>query len=335
MKSSTIINSHQKIPINIIGSTSLLFNLGNIKTLRVDHGITGILSGTLSTAPQQNILLGVPLRLSIYEVLYLLDVGSCCLVSGPPSNIKKLTDGQSNYDKLILLQMEQFEKEICEQVSKRRHEFEMKARISGKPMNDFIKSVWQEPVFIETHNDETSINIVNTTATAGDKEVNSNDFESVLVETQHFDSSEQKQILSQLLAQHPDSLIHILRNYQIFKYLKSLNQFVLPGMRFGGLFLSYPGDPLRYHAHHIVVSKDYEDDDIGLHEIANGGRLATGVKKMFVVCGVKHDGIKRNLKTSDLNSMICCDVEDKDKDKEKAKEEEDVVCFSFEWSGFG
>ncbi|GMF05588.1 unnamed protein product [Ambrosiozyma monospora] len=219
----------------------------------------------------------------------------------------------------------------------RRHEFEMKAKVSGKSMSDSKKSIWQELVFIETRNDETSTNVdmVNSILTAdGDKEDNFKEFESMSVETQQIDLSEQKQLLSQLLAQHPDSLTHISRNYQIFKYLKSLNQFVLPGMRFGGLFLSYPGDPLRYHAHHIVVSKDYEHDDIGLQEIANGGRLATGVKKMFVVCGVKHDGTKQDLKTGDFNRMICDDVEDKDNDKEKEKEEE-VVCFSFEWSGFG
>ncbi|CDK26735.1 unnamed protein product [Kuraishia capsulata CBS 1993] len=95
--------------------------------------------------------------------------------------------------------------------------------------------------------------------------------------------------------------------YQTFKFFKSFQNgsryAVLPGMRFGGKYLVYNGDPLRYHAQFIVQPLDYKKDDIGMINIVNNGRLSTGVKKLWVVAGEKEDG--------------------------------STECFSVEWAGFG
>lgn len=91
-------------------------------------------------------------------------------------------------------------------------------------------------------------------------------------------------------------------------------------MRFGGSFVAYPGDPLRYHAHQVVDTRAYATEDVDLFALCNRARLATGVRKVWVVGGDPEE------------------VEGED----EADEEEDIyswsegemVCFSVEWAGF-
>ncbi|KAH3672997.1 hypothetical protein WICMUC_003950 [Wickerhamomyces mucosus] len=106
--------------------------------------------------------------------------------------------------------------------------------------------------------------------------------------------------------------------YSIFQYLKSLDYFLLPGLRFGGRFIAYPGDPLRFHSHLIVNDFKY-NENIDLIKLVRGGRLATGVKKAWLVASVIE---------GDEEKCV-----DKQKDDEIAGEE--IACFSVEWAGFG
>ncbi|KAL7419586.1 tRNA-splicing endonuclease subunit [Cryptotrichosporon argae] len=76
------------------------------------------------------------------------------------------------------------------------------------------------------------------------------------------------------------------------------------GPRFGGEYLVYPGDYLRYHAHftsQVVV----DDEPVRPAEIVAWGRLGTGTKKAGLVC--------------------CVDTTD----------ERDVEFYSLEWANFG
>ncbi|KAI3405722.2 SEN34 [Candida oxycetoniae] len=50
----------------------LLFNLDDIKKLRNNYHILGLLIGTLPQFPQQNLFLSVPLKLNVWETLWLL-----------------------------------------------------------------------------------------------------------------------------------------------------------------------------------------------------------------------------------------------------------------------
>lgn len=58
----------------------LVFNLDDIKQLRNKYHILGILIGTLQQYPQQNIFLSVPLKLNIYEVLWLVQYRYAILI---------------------------------------------------------------------------------------------------------------------------------------------------------------------------------------------------------------------------------------------------------------
>lgn len=96
-----------------------------------------------------------------------------------------------------------------------------------------------------------------------------------------------------------------------FCHLIRSGYWLLPGLRFGGDFLAYPGDPLKYHSHHIVSTKGY-DEDI-LLDVVNRGRLSTGVKKTWLV--ISSPGVSATDKPEDSVEMPVC-------------------TFSVEWAGF-
>jgi len=60
------------------------------------------------------------------------------------------------------------------------------------------------------------------------------------------------------------------------------------GPRFGGEYLIYPGDYLRYHAH-FTSQVVREDEYIKPMEIVAWGRLGTGTKKAGLICCVKNE----------------------------------------------
>lgn len=101
----------------------------------------------------------------------------------------------------------------------------------------------------------------------------------------------------------------------VFAALQSLSYRVGLGPRFGGEWLIYPGDYLRYHAHftsQVIV----RDEPIKPTEIVAWGRLGTGTKKAGLICcwddGKRQDG----------------------QDNQEGKEE-DVEFYSLEWANFG
>ena len=63
---------------------------------------------------------------------------------------------------------------------------------------------------------------------------------------------------------------------------------VTPGVKFGGDFLVYPGDPHRYHSHFVAVVVGWSQSVVPL-DIVSFGRLGTVVKKALVLCSVGPD----------------------------------------------
>lgn len=70
--------------------------------------------------------------------------------------------------------------------------------------------------------------------------------------------------------------------YNIFRYLVQRGFFIMPGLRFGCQFMAYPGDLMRYHSHYNVIGFGW-NEPFNVLDIVNGGRLATSVKKCWVV----------------------------------------------------
>ncbi|ODV76615.1 tRNA-intron endonuclease catalytic domain-like protein, partial [Suhomyces tanzawaensis NRRL Y-17324] len=217
----------------------LVFNVNDIRTLR-EHGVLGVLIGTLAQYPQQNFYLSVPLRLQIWEVLWLLDRGLARLVD--------------------YVKYRQFLKDTLSQ--------------------DALSQDALSPQNTPSHDTLSSTNSLSPF------EVSSHDYLNRLPVTPAFVS-----------------------NYLSFKFLKEMGYFISPGLKFGGDLVIYPGDPLKFHSYSIV-----KFGHINVNDLVVGGRLATGVKKNYVIMD---------------------DMEQPEATESEIFSEPKKLAFSVEWAGFG
>ncbi|PIL30499.1 hypothetical protein GSI_07199 [Ganoderma sinense ZZ0214-1] len=91
---------------------------------------------------------------------------------------------------------------------------------------------------------------------------------------------------------------------RIFRDLWDKGNFMGGGIKFGGDFLVYPGDPLRYHSHFVATVIESPKAPLTPMEIVAHGRLGTATKKSHLFC-------------------------------EWDKDTQQVTYFSVEWAGFG
>jgi tRNA-splicing endonuclease subunit Sen34 len=68
------------------------------------------------------------------------------------------------------------------------------------------------------------------------------------------------------------------------RHLQLNGYYMTPGLRFGARYSVYPGDPLRFHAHYMANQYGWEEE-IPILDVVEGGRLATAVKKAFLIGG--------------------------------------------------
>ena len=112
------------------------------------------------------------------------------------------------------------------------------------------------------------------------------------------------------------------------------------GPRFGGEYLIYPGDYLRYHAH-FTSQVIQHDEFIKPMEIVAWGRLGTGTKKAGLICCVTSESTRSELdgpeKKERSESGDRKRDSEKDVDHEQVNEEEKggVEFYSLEWANFG
>ncbi|KAI8352828.1 tRNA-splicing endonuclease subunit Sen34-like protein [Choanephora cucurbitarum] len=71
----------------------------------------------------------------------------------------------------------------------------------------------------------------------------------------------------------------------VFEYFWSKGFYLTSGIKFGGDFLLYPDDPMCVHSEYIVQTMEH-DEELTPLELVGMGRLATNVKKTFVLASV-------------------------------------------------
>nr|CAG4649771.1 EOG090X0G6M [Scapholeberis mucronata] len=99
----------------------------------------------------------------------------------------------------------------------------------------------------------------------------------------HWECQEEEILLFQLDKVQP------LRT-QVFVDLWKKGYFITAGEKFGGDFLVYPGDPLKFHSHYIAVCVE-EHQAFMPRFLIQKGRLGTSVKKTVLLCSVGEDGV--------------------------------------------
>lgn len=309
------------IPISYISGRYLLFSIDAVTYLRREHNICGVLIGTLPQIPQQNVFLGLPLELMPEEARLLVDKGVACIVDEAKAQdgMKTLLEedrrkylreleSQGQHASRIFsdrkgLQREEALKKLDEKAKAKARKAAADNDTSASPATPTAAkdgSPSAMDLFREESNPRPSSRTSSSTASG------TQPLMGITPATSYPPLPAPASSPHQLLSKPGVPL-----SYPLFAHLHSQGYFLSPGLRFGCQYVAYPGDPLRFHSHFLVVSAEW-DQNIDLMDIINGGRLGTGVKKGFLLGGPQKA---------------------RDEVDSEAERVESVRTFSIEWAG--
>ncbi|RAK93867.1 tRNA-splicing endonuclease subunit Sen34 [Aspergillus costaricaensis CBS 115574] len=308
------------IPISYIGGSYFLFSIDAVTYVRREHHICGVLSGTLPQIPQQNVFLGLPLKLMPEEARLLVEKGVACIVDEvkvqkdgmralmEEDRKKYLRELESQGQHAMRLQHDRKEQQREKALKKIEEKKAAKAKKSAEkqqqeeqpdPVNNEAAAAREPVVDLFAHDQQSSRRSSSATAAAAP-------FGTAMGVTP---ATSYPPLPYEWSAEQKLPLPDVPSSYPLFAHLHSEGYYLSPGLRFGCQYLAYPGDPLRFHSHFLSVSAEW-DEELDLMSIVAGGRLGTGVKKGFMI-----GGAEKKLEGSDAGSPSS------------------VRTFSIEWGG--
>lgn len=286
----------RRVRICRIAGRHLIFDVADVDYLRRNHNISSVFVGTMPQNPTQSIFMGLPIELYAEEAKLLVDRGVGYVVDDTAAHLSRLSnrDGSARTTYVQALRKQRLEVRslIAEETARKAAESEVlerqargrRGRRSSReqsgdaaepvpvsssliepPDNDILPSVPLEPAAgapvrpTEDPNGPPAVTVMLTPTTSADLVDGGADVV-------------------------PVREIEVPRSYPLYAHLNSLGYYMTPGLRFGGDYSVYPGDPFRFHAHFLATSLAWEEE-ISVLDLIAGGRLGTGVKKSFLIGG--------------------------------------------------
>uniref|UniRef100_A0A2R9BM63 tRNA-splicing endonuclease subunit Sen34 n=1 Tax=Pan paniscus TaxID=9597 RepID=A0A2R9BM63_PANPA len=296
--------------VEVANGRSLVWGAEAVQALRERLGVGGRTVGALPRGPRQNSRLGLPLLLMPEEARLLAEIGAVTLVSAPRPDSRHHSLALTSFKRQ---QEESFQEQsalAAEARETRRQELlekitEGQAAKKQKLEQASGASSSQEAGSSQAaKEDETSDG-----QASGEQEEAGPSF-SQAGPSNGVAPLPRSALLVQLATARPRPVkarpldwrvqskdwphagrpAHELR-YSIYRDLWERGFFLSAAGKFGGDFLVYPGDPLRFHAHYIAQCWAPEDT-IPLQDLVAAGRLGTSVRKTLLLCSPQPDGFK-------------------------------------------
>ncbi|KAI0350083.1 tRNA-intron endonuclease catalytic domain-like protein [Trametes cingulata] len=312
-------DNDRKIQLRVSNQKAYVWDVDDIATLRAKHHVCGVLTGTLPHLSQQNVFLGVPLVLLPEEVVLLVEKHLAVLIDDPSAHQSPSADALERWNaerdasarrQIAAAEAERASEKAAklstsEEAIRKRKEREAKraaaarakALAEGVPVEDLpaavTTSIADERPSTPSRPAAPTFNV---TIPASSSEVDWYTPEPHAYST--LDSARAAGVWS-----YP-STPYERAKCRVFQDLWEKGNFMGGGIKFGGDFLVYPGDPLRYHSHFVATVIESPKAPLMPMEIVAHGRLGTATKKSHLFC-------------------------------EWDEEKQEVAYFSVEWAGFG
>ncbi|KAJ5250452.1 hypothetical protein N7489_000862 [Penicillium chrysogenum] len=284
------------IPISYVSGRYLLFSIDAVTYLRREHHICGVLIGTLPQIPQQNVFLGLPLELMPEEARLLVDKGVACIVDEAKAHdgmntlleedrrryIRDLESQGLHVSRIQSDRKERNREQTLKKLEEKKANAKAKATASAAAAQ--TPTVPEEATSTPSPKNAAIVDLFNA-------EDRSSSPSTALASTPPQGAVAITPATSYPPLSTPPPSSHLSApavppSYPLFAHLHSKGYFLSPGLRFGCQYMAYPGDPLRFHSHFLVVSYDW-DQNIDIMDLVVGGRLGTGVKKGFLIGGAQ------------------------------------------------
>jgi tRNA-splicing endonuclease subunit Sen34 len=280
----------EPIPISVVSGRYLLFDINVVTYLRRTHNICGILIGGIPQVPQQNVFLGLPLELIPEEVKLLVEKEVAYIVDDNAWHKERFNtlqgeDRRKYLDSLRSRGLQAHKESVAAAKQRTKAALAKQAvmRAHSKSASKDVSTEDERSITPESAN--TSFEEENslfgpdrpTSPSPSQPQSETGALKPYPVTpTTTYSSS----LLPENPSQQPDPPVP--SSYPLFAHLHSKGYYTMPGLRFGGDYNVYPGDPLRFHSHFIATGYEW-DQEIPVLDLIGGGRLGTAVKKGFMI----------------------------------------------------
>ncbi|KAI0317864.1 hypothetical protein OF83DRAFT_1119121 [Amylostereum chailletii] len=305
-----------RVPIHIIDKRALVWDVDHVATLRSSHRISGVLAGTLPHLSQQNVFVGLPLVLMPEELVLLVEKQLAVLVDDPRAHRIPTIDELKSWDKqrtddvteqLARLAQESGKKDDkanSEAAIQKRKERENKRRQAAEAARNAVLGA-ATPVGDDEGAMFAPLSLAHTETPAGPPHKSTSVIASNLPYTVTIPASSEGRPWHDSAAHSyltlEDARTAGVWTYpnteaerakcEIFRDLWEKGYYMGGGSKFGGDWLVYPGDPLRYHSHFVATVQTSPQSPLRPMEVVAHGRLGTATKKAHLLCG--WDPVKR------------------------------------------
>lgn len=264
------------IVLSLQGKDVFVWNADDWLELRDKHRIVGNLVGCLASLPRQDTVAGLPQQLLPEEVTFLIESNIARLIAH-----KDLEKDDNVLEKYNAYKEKIHNDQITFYEDKRKKQMssvidiiiagkKRKLNGGGKSRKDDQEAPTEEPQL-----DREAILKAELEKSAGTPLVNT------LVQTATADVWHRDQVDNNATWNFPSSESEKLK-YAVFKDLWKKGYFITAGQKFGGDFLVYPGDPVKFHAQFIVVCQGVKSGMTAL-DLITLGRLGSSTRKTPVV----------------------------------------------------
>ncbi|KAK4165158.1 putative tRNA-splicing endonuclease subunit tsp-4 [Cladorrhinum sp. PSN259] len=267
----------KKARISLVGGSRrpryLVFDIEDVMAIRRNNGICAVLTGTMPQNPTQNLFLGLPVELRAEEARLLVDAGAAYVVDEFKEHLASFSSFKETgaayledvKEKRVLAQ------KVFDEEKERVRALHADKALQGSKKKKNKKS--EEPA-VEG---------------GGDLLFGGGGEESKPVEEEVKKAEKAKPLpgitpttSEKLVPEKTEGVdIPVHPSYPFYKHLNSRGYYTTPGLRFGGDYSVYPGDPFRYHAHYLANAYGW-NEEIPMLDVVTSGRLGTAVKKSFL-----------------------------------------------------
>ncbi|KAJ6630656.1 hypothetical protein B0H10DRAFT_1982238 [Mycena sp. CBHHK59/15] len=282
--------SGPRIRLRVANKKAYVWDVQDIATIRSKHRLCGVFTGTLPHLSQQNLFLGVPMVLLPEEVVLLVENELAVLVDDPKAHIEpsipKLQRWNLQEKQVAQQQISQATTTtnnapgMSEEAVRKRKERELKkaaARANASepgPSGDLSNSIFAPIDATPPAPSDAQYTVI--------IPASSTSFEWYDDRKCLFTTIESAKAAG--IWEYPSDL-HERAKCGVFRGLWEQGMYMGGGIKFGGDYLVYPGDPLRYHAHFAASVLDSPTTTLTPMEIVAHGRLGTVTKKSHLLCG--------------------------------------------------
>ncbi|KAF7194162.1 putative tRNA-splicing endonuclease subunit tsp-4 [Pseudocercospora fuligena] len=321
----------EPIPIFKVAHRFLLYDVNHVTYLRREHNISGVLTGTLPQASQQNVFLGLPLELMPEEARLLVEKDVAYVVDDTEEHKRNflgkglVAEERKAFQAALRKQGQAAAQDASKKADERKKAALKKIGEKTGDWNDIPDDMFEAGPRRGKKAARARPEPARAASTNGDDEDESlfaspaNSFPSKTIRAPSTASTNAAEVEPYhitpttshppLQATKPETseLPEVPPSYPLYRHLHQNGYFMAPGIRFGCQYMAYPGDPLRFHSHFLCNGMDW-DQEFDLLDLVGGGRLGTGVKKGFLVGG-------------------------KEEKSNTSNENNDVRTFCIEWGG--